>query len=625
MSWMHKLKLSRAALARKIAVTAAGASALCISTVAVLAADITGRVTDAVTSAPISGAVVILRGSALQAVSSEDGRYAIVNNDRPDGPNFGVPVEPGTYTLEVRAKGYHPVQVRDVKVTADEQRLRVDVQMRPGYRTNFVQVGPSGRYFALEDGTPYVPAGFHHQIVEPDFNAAWDPAGKWGSWWNYEPEKAEAFARALAERGITMIRIFLEEAYILESNLRWALFQDPVGVYNPDVVAHWDQLFDWADKYGFKILVSLYHTDQARRNWRYYPYSSWQGGPASEYPDERWFTDPRVKQAQKRDSEYVIDRWGQRDSFFALDLMNEADAWPGASVYLGEWIDEMADHVRAYTVRRWGKPHLVTVSTGNYEAKGHRETILNNPRLDFVTTHMYWGTIANPQVELDGVIKTDVFMPALEANFTAEAVLAKLSAPKPYFDSEHGPIKAQLPLDQFYIVDGLPSAIVDELYFHNIIWANFVAGAAGVPTRWGFRPDTPLGYRLTDEMLDDIGRLRKFALLFDLATYNPRTVSITESEANRDDLVVMGSLGDREGMFWVLQRREPIPNGESAPIAGAVITVPVSSDGRYRVTVYRTRTGEIGPGGLVKAEGRSLEVRLPEFELDVAFKIEKVE
>lgn len=582
-----------------------------------------GVVRDKAAGLPIPGAVVILRGSALQAVSDENGRYSLVNTSDPAEPNFGIGIEPGNYDLEVRANGYKPSFVKGVTVTVDRASCQVDIEMEPGHKTNFIVVGPSGRYFVHEDGTPYVPAGFHHQIVEPDFNAAWDPHGKWGAWWNYDPDAAERFAEQLSRQGISMIRVFLEEAYILEGNLRWALFQDPVGIYNPDVVAHWDQLFDWADKYGFKILVSLYHTDQAMRNWRNYPYFEQQGGPAGERPDQRWFTDPAVKAAQKRDLKYVIDRWGQRDSFFALDLMNEADNWPASESIRQEWIAEMADFARSYMIERWGKAHLLTVSAANYVAEGKTDTFINNPKLDFVNTHMYFGRIANPQVGSGYDLKTDVITPALEANFTAETVLSTMDKPKPYFDSEHGPIAARLPLDQFCIIDGMQSPLADETYFHNIIWANFVAGAAGVPTRWGFRPNTPLGYRLTDEMLDDIGRLRRFALMFDLANFAPKPVSDLTS-ASRDDLFVMGSIDENQGMFWILQDREPLPDEGVQEVAGASVTVPVMSPGRYIVRFYNTHAGQAGPELTLEAEGLSLTVELPVFLYDVAFQVVKV-
>lgn len=586
------------------------------------AADLAGTVVDRSTGEPIGGAVVIVKGTALQTVTDAAGRFAVVNRDRPHAPNFGVEVPAGRHTLIVRAAGYFPVTLEGVM--ASEGIHELVIPMERGYETNFIRVGASGRYFAYEDGRPYVPAGFHHQIVEPDFNAAWDPFDKLGSWWRYDSAKAARFAREIADRGITMIRIFLEEAYILESNWRWALFQDPVGIYNADVVAHWDLLFDWADEYGFKILVSPYHTDQARRNWRYYPFSAQQGGPLGETPDARWFTDEAVKAAQKRDFEYIVDRWGQRDSLFAIDLMNEADTWPGSALYLRPWIDEMADHVRRYMIERWGKAHLITVSAADGLARGHVHTIVNHPQLDFVTTHMYWGSLANPQVVAGGRFKTNVTSPAIEANYTAATILSAMTSPKPYFDTEHGPIGALLPLDQFYPVDGRPSPVVDEFYFHNIIWANFTAGAAGVPTRWGFRPNTPLGYRLTDEMLDDIGRLHRFALLFDLERYRPRSLRHVEIKTDRDDLFITGSIDDDQGMIWVMKRRLPIPDQAEALVEGATLSIPVPVAGHFEVRFFETRSGSVSDPVTVDSEFDRVTIGLPAFEWDVALRVTRI-
>lgn len=577
---------------------------------------IRGSVLDGSTGLPLAGAVVIVRGSALQAVTDANGRFDVVNRNDPDRPNYGVQPRPGIYALEVRARGYRPAVIDKVEVKEGET-AEITVQLEPGYTTNFVKVGPSGRYFALEDGTPFVPAGFHHQPVEPDFNAAWAPLGRW--WW-YNPTRAEKFAQALPQRGISYIRVFLEEAYILENNVRFGMFQDPVGIYNPDLVSHWDQLFDWADQYGFKILVSLYHTDQARRNWRYYPYAQQQGGPAGEKPDARWFTDPGVIEAQKRDLEYIIDRWGQRDSFFAIDLMNEIDLWPASTSVMWDWVTMMAKHARSYMEERWGKAHLLTVSVAN-----PKSTLRHHPDVDFVTTHMYSGSIANPQVRVDGEIKTDVTTPAVEAFLIAAEVLSSLPAQKPYFDTEHGPIGAQLPLDMYCIVDGMRSPMADETYFHNIIWAHFIAGAAGAPTRWGFRPDTPQGYRPTDEMLDDLGRLRRFALLFDLQTFAPTPISLfgvaRAGRSNRDDLLIMGSVDNDQAMFWVLQRRKPIPDGLMEPVTDAVIDVPVLTEGEYLVQLYDTRRGEVISEIAVSTNNRRLTIPLPAFLCDIALRV----
>lgn len=577
---------------------------------------IRGAVVDASTGLPLVGAVVIVRGSALQAVTDAEGRFDVVNRNDPKRPNFGVLPRPGFYDLEVRARGYRAAVVEDVELKEGET-AEITVKLQPGHTTNFVQVGPSGRYFVLEDGTPFVPAGFHHQPVEPDFNAAWSPVGRW--WW-YNPYRAERFAQALPQRGVSYIRIFLEEAFILENNVRFGMFQDPVGIYNPDLVSHWDQLFDWADQYGFKILVSLYHTDQARRNWRYYPFSQQQGGPAGEKPDARWFTDPGVVAAQKRDLEYIIDRWGQRDSFFAIDLMNEIDLWPASSLAMRDWVTMMANHAHSYMEQRWGKAHLVTVSVAD-----PKSTLRYHPDLDFVTTHMYSGSIANPQVRVEGEIKTDVTTPAVEAFLVAAGVLSTLPEGKPYFDTEHGPIGAQLPLDRYYIVDGMRSPVADETYFHNIIWAHFIAGAAGAPTRWGFRPDTPQGYRPTDEMLDDLGRLHRFALLFDLQTFAPAPISLfgttKAGRSNRDDLLVIGSVDDDQVMFWVLQRRKPIPDGPTEPVTDAVIDVPVLAEGQYLVQLYDTHRGEVVSEFAVDSKDKRLVIPLPSFTYDIALRV----
>ncbi len=68
---------------------------------------ITGRVYDKSTGAPLPGVNVIIQGSTMGAASNLSGEYFIIN----------VPV--GTYTMTASMMGYSPLEVQNVKVSAD--------------------------------------------------------------------------------------------------------------------------------------------------------------------------------------------------------------------------------------------------------------------------------------------------------------------------------------------------------------------------------------------------------------------------------------------------------------------------------------------------------------------------
>ncbi|MGQ9779174.1 MAG: hypothetical protein ACUVRM_04740 [Bacillota bacterium] len=108
---------------------------------------------------------------------------------------------------------------------------------------------------------------------------------------------------------------------------------------------------------------------------------------------------------------------------------------------------------------------------------------------------------------------------------------------------------------------------------------------------------------MTDRMLDDLGRLRRFALRFDLHTFAPKTIEDFRTSTKR--LVAMGCDDAKQGMIWLLQRRDPIPGPEPRLLRKAWVEVPLSSDGSFRVEFYRPWTGENEPGPKSKAKGRS--------------------
>ncbi|MCX5670367.1 MAG: hypothetical protein NTU94_03465 [Planctomycetota bacterium] len=489
----------------------------------------------------------------------------------------------------------------------------------------------------MEDGTPLPVTSFHHQIVGPPFCYDWNPT-RGPKYWQYQPVKGAEFAALLRQQGVTVIRIYLEEAYILEWGNRIGMFQDPIGAYNPEVVAFWDRLFDWSDEFGLKLLVGMYHSDQVVRNWPRHPYSANCGGPGPrDKANAMWYTDSCIRECQKRDLRFVIDRWGRRDSLFAIDLMPEANLhWGAGPQLVAAWCKDMAPYARQYARSRWGKAPLLTMSSGgDIPSQWQQGLFVDNPDLDFVATHVYDGKVGDPVVA--GGKAVDCITPALEVNRHVRRMLAFMKTRKPYLVTETGPIRADVPLDKHCVINGVQSPLADEEYFHNVIWAHFASGASGSPTRWAFRPDTPEGYVLTRVMFGYLGVLRRVQLALDLPLFAPANIDnllrLTAAQPRGavsppqdvDGVYLMGAADRDQGVVWVLQNQVPVPGAEPPLIEGSVLAVMDRSGGDYAVQFWDTRRGTVVGETNVSVPALSfIRVSVPAFRHDVAVVFKKL-
>src|SRR5207253_731329 len=82
--------------------------------------------------------------------------------------------------------------------------------------------------------------------------------------------------------------------------------------------------------------------------------------------------------------------------------------------------------------------------------------------------------------------------------------LAKMTSPRPYFDSESGPIHGWIKDRQ-----------IDVELHHNMSWAHLAAGGAGSGMRW---PYTDPHY-LVPEMRDNLLGMARFATQIDWTTF----------------------------------------------------------------------------------------------------------
>lgn len=172
---------------------------------------------------------------------------------------------------------------------------------------------------------------------------------------------------------------------------------------------------------------------------------------------------------------------------------------------------------------------------------------------------------------------------------------------------------------------GVPgNALYPEL-FHNSIWAALASGAAMTPAEWNSGGSWG---RMMPEMLADLERLGRFTADLPLARLNPSRLQIS----SRDPGVrAWGLAGDGGGLFWAqdfaLQGLSLAEQRAGQTVrAGVRLEIGGLAPGEYLVHPYDTRLGiYLEPFEVNVPAGGVVEVALPDFTADMAFRLERRE
>ncbi len=159
--------------------------------------------------------------------------------------------------------------------------------------------------------------------------------------------------------------------------------------------------------------------------------------------------------------------------------------------------------------------------------------------------------------------------------------------------------------------------------FHNSIWAALASGAALTPAEWN--SGNAWG-RPTPEMKADLANFIQFVSEIPLVKLNPSRLELTISD---DQVRGWGVAGTDGGLFWLQDfalEGQPITDlrADETLRSGVQVELGGLAEGLYRITPYDTWQGvyleafEITCG----ADAACL-VSLPDFKLDMAFKIER--
>ncbi|HVF99565.1 MAG TPA: hypothetical protein VND68_06990 [Chloroflexia bacterium] len=462
----------------------------------------------------------------------------------------------------------------------------------------YVRVAPCGRYFATEDGEPFLVVGHNDAMPWPGMHNL-----------HYERDVAttEEYIKDLVAHGVTVMRVMLE--YVQDRH--W-LFERPVGNYLPEAVLYWDDLIGLCERHGMRLLVLFWDTFFLSRRWKYHPYSRKGTGF-----DGQWSmcTSPQGMEHEKARIRFFIDRWGDSPAIFGYDLFNEIHPhWGGTPEEQHRWVAEMARFVKSYETEKWGKRHLLTVSVfGAFPEPGYIDLILRHPELDFATTHVYQNDAKdNPKDTLSG---------AITMRDAVRFAYAHMVDVRPYMDTESGPIFGYMHTRQ------RPTPEFENEYYHNMTWAHLATGGAGSGMRWPFRDPHTLSPGMHDVMLGMSRFIEANPLRW--LDFSPRPSDDALRVVPRDavegevaaQVLPFGCSDGRQALVWLL-RDTRVTEGQTAngPID---LLLPGMVTGGYIMEFWETYKGnKVGEARVTLREaGGTIRLPLPQFGRDLAIAV----
>jgi mannan endo-1,4-beta-mannosidase len=353
----------------------------------------------------------------------------------------------------------------------------------------------------------------------------------------------------------------------------------PVGTFKPNMVRLWDDLFALCEQYGLRILATPYDTFWMWIRWKHHPYNKKNGGVCDKR--SQWLLCPAMRQAIKDRLSFATERWGRSGVLFAWDIWNEihpAHAGDSAEVF-NDFVEDISSFLRQTEMRLHGRAHLQTVSTFD-PVIDQDERIAYctfcHPALDFASVHFYEkGAIDNPKNTVDA---------AFSAGRLTRRALSNMHKPRPFFDSEHGPIHAFKDRHKT-----LPEPFDDE-YFKHIQWAHLASGGAGGGMRWPNRNP----HSLTLGMRKAQKAMAAFLPLIDWQRFRCRNLNHEIVLSDRG-FGIFGCGDTEQAVVWIL-RTDTIGAGgmlkKNMEGRAVNLSIPGLSKGHYRVVAFNTETGK---------------------------------
>ncbi len=516
-----------------------------------------------------------------------------------------------------------------------------------GYGKGKIYPSAAGRFFIYEDGTPFMP------VTEPagitwlgirdlyDF-PLWDDTFKklinWHESIEAESELAKNYIQSLSEKGINLIRIFIEDLAFAHSGNPHApekgvsYLEFPAtergGNYINETLKFLDDFMSLCEENGIYVVITPFDTYFYKDYWDYNPYNIQNGGMLSS-PDD--FITNRVSiSSQKKRLQVLYDVVKKHHNFFGWEIMNEWDNSTFASQPQGwentriDWIKDLLVYLRAID-----KQNMVFISSVIWQPQFElKDFLLLSDYFDFVCIHNYTKSVKDPTASGD---LNPSIRPAWDSKRLIQYMTGNSVDSRPILDLEFGPISIETYSQSYTIED-------DEETFHNIIWSEFASGAAGMGLRWPGKTLEHNGPRLSDKMFDYQKNMSDYFSQTEIDFKNLNSmpweryitvidnsskgvISGSEVKSLSEGVVkVFASSNGKSGVVYLLNSKE------NAVINASVEISNLLEDGEYSVEIWDTRPdNQMILRKSAESKNRTLTFALPAFEKDyfAAFSLKK--
>lgn len=379
----------------------------------------------------------------------------------------------------------------------------------PGY----IQISENNPdYFALADGSPYIPVGIN--MI--------NPSGK-----NHgNPDSAlleiESWMKNLSANGGNYIRIWLSQSF-------WDI-EEEAGIYNEEKARRIDRYFELARKYGLRIKVTFEHfrsltIEENPQQWATkFAYHTSNGGPLDSI--RQYLISDAGKKLFTDKIDYYRDRYGSDSLFFGFELWNEMNAMKGPedSVFFA-WNEEMLAQVKS----RFPE-HLVMQSLGSFDNDRVRplyRKMMELPGNEVAQIHRYLDLGASMEIchaPMD-IIASSAIEEVKSYHMGKPVLLAETGAVEP---RHSGPSK-------YYQND------TAGILLHDLLFAPFFAGSAGAGMSWHWE-----SYVHRNHLWYHFGRFSEA-----ISKINPIDEGLKPGKFEDDSFRVYNLEGKNTTLFWL--------------------------------------------------------------------------